>query len=192
MPSINNIPQELIQKIAEDKCIAFVGAGLSAGAGLPLWDKLLEQMIEWSETRHIPLLDIAELHQLIKEKDFLTVADTVIEQMGDGRFREFMTGLFRRSGLVPTETHKLLPQIRFESLLTTNYDKLIESAYTTVLNGASVPVFTPLDNPELAGALQGNEFHILKTHGTIDRIDSIVLSRHQYRHLMHDKKAYKI
>lgn len=192
MPSTENIPQELIQKLAEDKCVTFIGAGLSAGAGLPLWDKLLIQMIEWSVARHIPLPDIAELSQLIEEKDFLTVADVVTEQMGDGRFREFITSVFRRPNLLPTEIHRLLPQIPFASLLTSNYDKLIESAYTTSLNGDSVPVFTPLDNPELAGALQKNEFHILKTHGTIDRINSIVLSRRQYRQLMHDNQAYKI
>lgn len=192
MPSIENIPQELIQKLVDDRCVAFIGAGLSAGAGLPLWDKLLIQMIEWSVSHHIPLPDIAELHRLIEEKDFLTVADVVTEEMGDGRFREFMTTTFRRPDLLPTELHKLLPQIPFASILTSNYDKLIESAYTTALNGASVPVFTPLDNPELAGTLQKSEFHILKTHGTIDRINSIVLSRRQYHQLMHANQAYKI
>lgn len=186
-----NVPPELLEKLAADKCVAYVGAGLSAGAGLPLWDKTLRQMIEWSAARLIPMPDAAELDRLIDEKDFLTVADTIIERMGDSRFREFITGVFRRAGLAPTETHKLFPEIPFAAVLTSNYDKFVESAYAVVRNGASVPVYTHLDRAELSGALQSGEFHILKTHGDVDRINSIVLSRRQYRNLMHDNEAYK-
>lgn len=186
------IPPELLEKIAADKCIAYVGAGVSAGAGLPLWDRLLREMIEWSLARLVPLADATELNRLIDEKDYLSVADTLVERMGDGRFREFMTGIFRRPNLAPTETQKLLPEIPFATVLTSNYDKLIESAYTTVRNSVSIPVYTHLDSAELSGALQTGNFHILKTHGDIDRINSIVLSRRQYRRLMHDNQAYKI
>lgn len=192
MTVIPNVPPELLEKFAADKCVAYIGAGLSAGAGLPLWDKTLRQMIEWSATRLIPLPDAAELNRLIDEKDFLTVADTIVEAMGDGRFREFITSVFRRAGLAPTETHKLLPEIPFAAVLTSNYDKLVESAYAVVRNGASPPTYTHLDRAELSGVLASAEFHVLKTHGDVDRINSIVLSRRQYRSLMHDNEAYKI
>lgn len=192
MTAIPSIPPELLEKIAADKCVAYIGAGLSAGAGLPLWDKLLKQMIDWSLIRRIPLPDAAELNSLIDQKDYLTVADTVVEAMGDGRFREFITSVFHRVGLAPTETHKLLPEIPFAAVLTSNYDDLIESAYTIVRNGASVPVYTHLDRSELSGAISSGAFHVLKTHGDVDRINSIVLSRKHYRGLMHDNRAYRI
>lgn len=88
MPLVDNIPQELIQKLVEDKCVAYIGSGLSAGAGLPLWGQLLTQMIEWSQARRIPLQDTADLHRSIEQNDFLTVADFVVGQMGNQRFRE--------------------------------------------------------------------------------------------------------
>jgi hypothetical protein len=44
--AIPDIPDELIADIAEGRCIAFVGAGFSAAAGLPDWRKLLVSLCE--------------------------------------------------------------------------------------------------------------------------------------------------
>jgi hypothetical protein len=185
------IPSELTEKIVQGKCAVYVGAGLSMGAGLPDWKKLLKDMIVWSISHSIPLTEIDELNSLIDKDDLLDVADIIKASMGAARFREFMVSVFHKNNLKPTENHKLLPQIPFSQALTSNYDKLVESAYLIVNNGKPTPLFTHLDKPELGGALGSSDFHILKTHGDIDRIDSIVLTQNQYRDLMHNNGAYK-
>lgn len=186
------VPNEIITKLKEERCVAFIGAGLSIGAGLPDWKNLMKQMIAWCKNYNIVLPKKRELDKLLKDEDFSTLADTLIECMGANRYHQFLKEVFRKEKLKPTEPHKLLPQIPFSSILTTNYDKLIEGSYTTAFEGEIPPNFTHLDTPELAKALQSNNFYILKTHGDIDRVDSIVLGKRQYRELLHNNNAYKI
>ena len=37
VPDVPGAPEHLVNQIREDKCVLFVGAGLSQGAGLPGW-----------------------------------------------------------------------------------------------------------------------------------------------------------
>jgi hypothetical protein len=186
------VPPELIEKISQGKCVAYIGAGLSMGAGLPDWIRLIQEMIDWSVTRLIPLPERNELDSLIGAGDLLGIAEIVKSRMGTARFREFMNSVFHKYELKPTSTHKLLPDVPFISILTSNYDKLVENAYLMARNGVSIPTFTHLDTEELAGALQSTDFHIVKTHGDIDRINSIILTLKEYRNLIHANEAYKL
>lgn len=186
------LPDELIQEISRENCVAYIGSGLSAGAGLPLWKRLLELMVEWCKSRGIKLPSQKELKKLFRENKFLLLADILTKRMGEGEYHDFLVSIFRREGLTPTENHNLLPEIPFVSILTSNYDKLIESAYTTFNNGVSPHVFTQLDRSEMARALRSKEFHILKTHGDIDRLESLVLTFSDYRSLMYANEAYKL
>ena len=186
------VPNEIIEKLNEERCVAFIGSGLSIGAGLPDFPSLMKKMIAWCENKNIKLPSKKDLNTSIREKNFPELAETLIEYMGTSRYQEFLTETFRQADLKPTETHKLLPQIPFSAILTTNYDKLIEGAYTASDEGRTPPTFTHLDKPELSKALQDNRFYILKTHGDIDRVDSIILGKKQYRELLHNNNAYKI
>lgn len=42
----DRIPDQLLQAYRDGRCALLVGAGASAGSQLPLWDGLLEQMVE--------------------------------------------------------------------------------------------------------------------------------------------------
>lgn len=192
--SLNTItvPSELIEKISQDKCVVYVGAGLSMGAGLPRWQTLLERMIEWSLNHGISFSNKTDLEKMIGEGKFLKVANIIVKKMGNQRFGEFLISVFRKPGLKPTEAHFLLAEIPFTSVLTSNYDKLIESAYIVARGGESVPVFTHSNHKDLAAVLSSKEFHILKTHGNIDDIESVVLSLEDYQRLMHSNELYKI
>ncbi len=37
---------DLVESIAEEKAVVFIGSGVSAGAGLPDWPRLLRDLIE--------------------------------------------------------------------------------------------------------------------------------------------------
>ena len=186
------MPDGLIEKILIDKCVVYVGAGLSAGAGLPLWNKTLEKMVEWCRERKIELPKHSDIRKLFRENKFLILADTLAARMGRGEYHDFLVSVFRRDGLVPTESHLLLPQIPFVSVLTSNYDKLIESAYTARNGGASPHVFTHLDRSEIARSMRSGEFHIFKAHGSIDRLESLVLTFSDYRKLMQANEPYEL
>lgn len=186
-----DIPTDLIDQIVRGNCVAFVGSGLSRAVGLPVWPELLRQMVVWGESHGVSLPDRDELKRLIDREEYLLAAEELIEHLGNERFRRFTSEIFRKPGLRPTDVHLLLTQIPFSAVLTTNYDKLIESGYIVAREGECPHVFTQEDTPELSAALRSGEFYILKTHGTADRIETIVLGRRHYRDLMFSKPAYR-
>jgi len=185
------IPRELVDQIARGNCIVFVGAGFSQGAKLPNWPDLLKQMVDWSEKHGVELTDRKEVESYIDDGELLLVANEMRERLGKDDFRRFMVEVFRKQKLTPTDTHMLLPNIPFASALTSNYDTLLESAYIIANNGTTPHVFTHSDYPELSGALRSGEFYVLKVHGTIDRIETIILGQSDYREVMHANSAYR-
>jgi hypothetical protein len=183
--------EDLADQIARGNGVVFVGAGLSQAAGLPSWPGLLWQMLAWSAEHGVELPDRGELEGYINAGDLLLVAEEMRERLGNANFRRFMADVFGRPGLTPTQTHKLLPEIPFSAALTSNYDKLLESAYTVVNQGEAPHVFTHAEYPELSAALGSDEFYVLKIHGTIDRIQTVILGRRDYREVMHANSPYR-
>jgi hypothetical protein len=131
------------------------------------------------------------LESYLEDGDLLLVAEELRERLGKDDFRSCMAEIFRRPGLRPTEAHTLLPGIPFSAALTSNYDTLLESAYPLAQEGAAPHAFTHADYPELSATLRTGEFYILKVHGTIDRIQTIVLGRSDYRDVMHASSSYR-
>jgi hypothetical protein len=148
-------------------------------------------MIEWGASHGVDVTGRRELERLIKNNDLLTVAEEMRERMGKENFRAFMYQVFRRPGLQPTPTHMLLPRVPFAAALTSNYDMLLESAYTLYREGAAPHTFTHADAAELSAALRDKKFYILKVHGTVDRIETVVLGEKDYQEVMHASPAYR-
>ena len=186
------IPKDLIERIADGRVTAFIGAGLSQGAGLPGWPKLLEQMMAWGKDHHVAFSedDEKELKSSIQKGELLWVAEVLRDRLGEFAFHQFMHKVFQQSKPGPTNAHRLLPAIPFSSVLTTNYDRLLEKAYEDTYKDASFQSFTHLDYPELARAIRGDEFYLLKLHGSIDHIETIVLGSSDYREAMYRNPAY--
>ena len=91
--------------------------------------------------------------------------------MGEGNFHRFLQEVFRDPGLTPGPAHRLLPELGLRSVLTTNYDTLIEAAFP-----ARTPFYTQLDYPGLSNVIR-DQFAIVKVHGDADRPESIVLGQ---------------
>ncbi len=190
MSSVVNIPTGLIDALLNQKCVVFVGAGLSRATGVPDWKRLVINLLDWAERHAVAVPDRADLEQAVAENKLLEVVQEMRELLGKEKFRQFMTNVFRHPGVRPTENHLLLSRIPFAAAVTTNYENLVESGYTQ-MRGVTPHVFTHEDTPELSAALRHSDFFVLKAHGTIDRIETIILSREDYRRVMHSQPAYR-
>ncbi len=145
--------------------VLFVGAGASAGAGLPTWKGLLDRFAEEAG------FDKATRERLT-ERDFRDQA-TLIERelkrrdvdLKDGVAAEFRG--FERFSL----THGLLASLPSSEAVTTNYDNLFETAYKT--RGRDVAVL-----PENPRTTEGH--WLLKLHGSVDQPEKIILTRSDY------------
>jgi hypothetical protein len=83
----------------------------------------------------------------------------------------------------PSVAHELIAKTDYRGLITTNYDRVIETAVT--LNRGWAPnSFTPENIAALAVALYNPEFFIFKVHGDIGSAASIVLTSQDYDRLI--------
>jgi hypothetical protein len=167
----------------------FVGAGLSAAAGLPDWKNLLLAMITEIESDGVTDGSSAELRALIDAGKLLDVADHCRQRLGERRYQELLGERLRGgSGDIP-EVHRLITQLPFSAVVTTNYDKLLERAYAQ-FKGELPKVVTSRDRESLGSLLFSGGFFILKAHGDIDDAASLVLTARDYREIIHANAAF--
>ncbi len=182
-------PGLLVRYLQQGRCVVFVGAGLSAGAGLPTWSKLLLEVIqELGASMPQGEAHQEELQKLVKLGKLLEVADFCKEQLG-AAYHQFLTERLRGDkGQVPA-THALLMRLPFSAWVTTNYDKLLERAYSDV-KGGFPKTLTHKDTDTLGRLLFDVGPFILKAHGDIDRPETVVLTSRDYSEIIHANPAF--
>lgn len=198
--NLPDIPDELIDAIAEHRCVLFAGAGVSRAKVivngkaveqyLPDWDGLLISLVDRAiQNGHTNPAEGAKLRTAVKAGKHLFVAETVRRLLGAREFDDALENIFRSPKLRPTTRHELITRIPFSCVITTNYDKLMESAYAQ--QGYIPPTYTFSDSADAISALSHGRFFILKAHGDIDHKDSLVLSEKDYRDIVYRAPGYR-
>lgn len=171
------VPNLLIDSIRSGNAVLVLGAGASVGAvnptGMPVpmgpdLSRLLAEKFLGGEHANDPLARVAELS--ISESDLFTV-------------QEYIRALFQ--DLQPADFHRLLPTFKWAAIATTNYDLVIERAYSQHKESSQKPVPFIKDGNRVDEKLKSPlSFMLLKLHGCItDTADDkvpLILSVDQY------------
>jgi len=126
----------------------FVGAGLSAAAGLPDWAGLLTEPCDES---NVPLMP----------HDLPLTAEYVLTEAhySRGRLKQHILSNTLAAGIAPTYSHHALARLEVDQIWTTNYDPLIEQADVASL------VIARDDDIHRIGTTRKT---IIKMHGSIN------------------------
>ena len=156
--------KEFPKAVADDAAAIFVGAGVSIGAGYPSWKELLQDIGEELGVRSGDVLDLAALAQW-----------SISRSAGKTRI---LTVIRNEVGVdkpvpVPLEVIARLP---IRTIWTTNYDRLIERAFSAI----GRPVDTISASSDLAIRARPGAARLYKMHGSVDRLDDIVISTDDY------------
>lgn len=151
--------QALAHRARDGELALFLGAGVSASAGLPLWWDLLDQLLAHSDVDED---DAAAIKKLPDARDAATLVVRKLASLPKA-LRSILNQ--HRYGLA----HALLAALPVQQAVTTNYDQLFETARTD--QGRPVAVL-PSDDP-------GPEW-LLKLHGDLGSGEGIVLTRDDY------------
>ena len=115
------------------------------------------------------------------------------EELSDRFGREVLVGVIvdrlNKGSPSPSAAHAELTQIKFNLVLTTNYDKLIESSYAKP--GYIPKTYTHSNAADFADALWRNDFFILKAHGDVDHRTEIVITERDYREIIFRSRGYR-
>lgn len=189
----SRIPDKLREAYRERRCAILVGAGASAGAGLPLWGEFLERMIREGEGhRVVPPAKAAEYRALIAGSDNLLMVAGGLKEDLRIYFDEFIERQFISPKPPPTPLHVGMTKLdRLQFVVTTNYDTLIERAYRAA-GFDDLPVLSFKDVGELQRRLSKREFFLLKAHGDAQKPgNSIILTERDYREILYRQPAYQ-
>lgn len=185
------IPKNLIDQYNKKHCGLLVGAGASAGAGMPLWNNFLEKLTQAAlDNKTIGEERAAEYTKLIGDHKFLPAASGLKEDLGP-YFDDLVTEIFVRSKPEQTDLHKAFLKLEhLQFVLTTNYDTLLERAWRE--KDPDVSVCTYKNTGEVRRGLSAREFFILKAHGDASRVgDGIILTEKDYRQVLFKEPAYQ-
>lgn len=160
---------EIIELIRKEDVTLFVGSGCSLESGAPsaaaladkIWGRLFVDNQDQDIRHSLPLLSEA---LILQENGSRKVINEIIcDSFAD---------------LKPSEFHKNLRRIpHFHTIITTNYDDLIEKAYT-------FDYFQTICSDKELVTADGRKVQLLKIHGDLQHLENIIISRTDYRHFM--------
>ena len=160
--ALRSLAEQLGERARAGELAVFLGAGVSAAAGLPTWEQLLDELAGRAD------LDAPSRAGLsgLPAQDAAALLDRVLG-------REQLTGYVQeRFGPGPYAlAHALVAGLPVREYVTTNYDPLVELAAADI--GRPMRVL-PFDEADAAAPW------ILKLHGDAAHPGSVVLTREQY------------
>ena len=188
------IPPHLLRAIESGDCIAFVGAGFSAGA-VPTWGTLLHELAARASDATRAQVQLF-LEKTPSALDYEAAAQVLRDEMGDERFLRVLRERLaepQANGLIARRL-KCLRGIPFRAILTTNFDGVLQgdipgrAAYLSVLRPRQHRwydrAYWDTDRP-------GPQ--VVKLHGDLQANPpaSIVLGRRDYRRRLHGDPGYQ-
>ena len=160
--ALRQVAEDLGGRARAGELAVFLGAGVSAAAGLPTWEQLLGELADRAGLddalraglARLPPQDAAAL--LARELGRDRLSAYVQERFGPGQY---------------SLAHALIAGLPVHEYVTTNYDPLVELAAADI--GRPLRVL-PFDEPAPGAPW------LLKLHGDAAHPESIVLTREQY------------
>lgn len=161
-PELTSLPFELVEAVKSGNAVLFAGAGISLAAGLPSASAFAQSLIK--------LMSNVEPDYYVNPTGsaFAGIATDLSAVMG----REYLVEAISKvidfpKEIEPTEAHFKSVEL-FDHIITTNYDKLFESAISSL--GLNSNVYAEEINGEISNRA------LIKLHGTIDIPNSLLLS----------------
>lgn len=152
----------------------FIGAGVSMGAGYPSWADLLREIGEELGVSSREIQDLAAL------------AQWSIQESGSAtRVRNVIKDNIGNDHPIP-ESLDTIARLPVKHLWTTNYDRLVERAFAAV----SRPLDAISGAKDLSLKPTPGAARLYKMHGSIDRVDDIVISTDDYELFRSRRGAY--
>ncbi|MBU4439858.1 MAG: SIR2 family protein, partial [Firmicutes bacterium] len=166
----------LCTQMDRNNVIPFIGSGMSAWT-YPTWSKLLTDIA--TEYGIAP-----EISKMLIAGEFEEAAERLEEEVVKHTFLKELQETFSEKKITldsMPEYVSAIPQIWNGTIMTTNFDRVIETAFQQE-NIAIDSIFpnSKKEIPRIDGAAQQNHQLLIKLHGDINDVHNMVLTKGQY------------
>lgn len=153
----------LRKALNNNQLVLFVGAGASKNSGMPLWGEAISEIAD-------------KLSLSVANEDTLKIPQYYFNARGKKEYTELMRKIFKYDEeLKITKLHKKIIELQTYTIITTNYDHLIEKAAKE--SGQVIQVISQdKDMPYRTSARE-----LIKMHGDFEH-DNFVLKEDDYLH----------
>ena len=162
----------IIDLIRREDVTLFVGSGCSINSGAPTGNQLAKTLLALLEKDYQD-----EVNQSLQD-----ISEALVIQ--DGNKRSRLNSVLENSfnGLAPSSFHQNLFKIpHIHTIITTNYDSLIEDAYPR-------DYLQVIANDNELSSIKTHNVQLLKIHGDLKHIEDIIITKTDYRQTLEKPK----
>jgi hypothetical protein len=181
------MPSLLVDACLNGDCILYAGAGLSAQAGLPVWNDCVRELVNWAAYNNLAPAEAIEAAQVdLSRGQTGAAADRLATalQTHEHDLYRYLRHRFCVASELPS-AHALIKQIDFPGLVTTNLDNLLDRTFP--YSGGRV--YTAADCEALLKAATRRDFFLLKPFGDLDEPHTVRLGPTQCQRVMESNPA---
>lgn len=165
---ISYFPKPFLEDIVRDRCLPFVGAGFSLNAKVPRGKK----MLDWDGLGK-------SIASALPEYQYTTALEALSaysHEFSRVKLVEFLSSALLTASIQPGKPHEEFCRLPFEKVITTNFDFLLEQAYTR-LNKYCIPLVA---EDQLAVGDPQAGVRLLKLHGDLHHPNRLVVTEEDY------------
>jgi hypothetical protein len=176
-------PTALIREIVQERCILFLGAGVSAtardtgGSSPPSWSDFLTEALKLVHSSQ----DKEQIQELIKQRRLLTALQGIQDSADRTDYINLLNRHYNRP-YQPSRLHEIIAQIDCRIVITTNFDKIYEG-YCLSFSETTPPVgykILTYKDADLGDEIRSDTRLIVKAHGSINTVQDMIFTRDEY------------
>ena len=172
--------------------IAWVGAGLSAQAGLPSWQALAKHLLEVSRRKVIPMSGaerekglLGTLEEKVAGKDYWLAFQIAEDLLGNATYQAEVRQKLDKIAS-PPDSYLQLWNAGIQGMITFNLDHFAQQSFSLFKPGAKVETFIGNQAKNLGGVLQRSSHFIGNPHGVLDNASTWVFKQNSLQALLKD------
>lgn len=166
---------ELSEHCNNRSVIPFVGAGFSFPL-YPLWESYIMQLVNDFS------LESVYVEEMLKKYKYEDATNYIFNKIKYRAFSDHIKATFntkKLQGRVISGPVTYLPQIFFDTVITTNFDCVLETVYKRQGKEFETCVF-PTQFIKISESIKEQHHYLIKIHGDVDGRSGIVLTKEQY------------
>jgi predicted ATPase len=185
-------PEALIQACVERDCVLYAGLGIGAQAGLPTWRVALAEIIRIADERQLwkpsPSAEggldadqFSRESQIALETGKLAaVADLILTRLDRPILQSILQEIYGRPVDALPAICTALQSIPFASVLTANWNDLLERTFAQHPDYSDESVISIRDSSDFAERFRVNLFTIVRLYGNLSRAEAFVFTVDEY------------
>jgi hypothetical protein len=165
---LSSFPAPFLEDLVEGRCLPFIGAGFSLNAKIPRGKK----MLDWDALGKKAAESLPE-YQYTTALEALSAYSHEYSRV---KLVEFLESALLVNTLQPAKAHEEFCRLPFEKVVTTNFDFLLEQAYSRI-SRYCVP---QVSEDQLAVSNSNAAVQLLKLHGDLHHPHRLVATEEDY------------